>query len=77
MEHYEMVFKGHLDLRWARTFTDLEMSLLPSGQTRLSGAVADQAALRGILTQLLDLNLVLIAVTRVEYPVDAHPSLRT
>lgn len=77
MEHYEIVVKGHLDRRWAGTFAGLEMLLLPNGETRLSGPVADQAALRGILTQLLDLNLVLVAVTRLGNPVVANPRPRT
>jgi hypothetical protein len=33
--------------------------------TTLTGAVADQSALRGILTRLWDLNLDLISVNRV------------
>lgn len=77
MEHYEIVIKGHLDRRWAHTLADLDMTLLPSGETRLSGSIVDQAALRGILTRLLDLNLVLVAVTRLENPADANPSPRT
>ena len=76
MEHYEIVVKGHLDRRWVHTLANLDMTLLPSGETRLSGPVADQAALRGILTQLLDLNLVLVAVTRFGNPLDATPSPR-
>ena len=76
MEHYEIVVKGHLDRRWMHTFADLDMTLLPSGETRLSGAVVDQAALRGILTKLLDLNLVLVTVTRVGTPANADPDPR-
>ena len=53
------------------------MTLLPTGETLLSGPVVDQAALRGILTQLLDLNLVLVAVTRLGNPVVANPRPRT
>jgi hypothetical protein len=34
--------------------------------TVLNGSVLDQAALRGLLTQIWDLNLTLISVTRVE-----------
>ena len=34
--------------------------------TTLTGPVADQAALRGILTKVWDLNLTLISVTRIE-----------
>jgi hypothetical protein len=34
--------------------------------TTLTGTIVDQAALRGILVKLWDLNLTLISVTRVE-----------
>jgi len=34
--------------------------------TILTGAVADQAALRGILSRIWDLNLTLISVNRVD-----------
>jgi hypothetical protein len=77
MEHYEIVVKGHLDRRWAHTFADMDMTLLPSGETRLAGPVVDQAALRGILTKLLDLNLVLLAVTRIETPAYTNPGRST
>jgi len=36
-----------------------------NGVTTLTGAVADQAALRGVLIKILDLNLVLLSVIRV------------
>jgi hypothetical protein len=34
--------------------------------TTLTGPVADQAALRGLLSKIWDLNLVLISATRIE-----------
>ena len=37
-----------------------------SNITTLSGAVVDQAVLRGILDKIWDLNLVLISVIRIE-----------
>jgi hypothetical protein len=35
-------------------------------RTTLSGAVADQAALRGLLCRLWDLNLTIVSVQRIE-----------
>lgn len=36
----------------------------PNGETLLQGAVADQAALHGLLAKVRDLGLPLLAVTR-------------
>ena len=36
------------------------------GVTTLTGPVADQSALRGILSKIWDLNLTLISVRRIE-----------
>jgi len=36
--------------------------------TILTGAVADQSALRGILNKLWDLNLILVSVNRLNDP---------
>ncbi len=36
------------------------------GRTTLTGAVADQAALRGALCRLWDLNLTIVSVQRIE-----------
>jgi hypothetical protein len=43
-----------------------EISADGSPVTTLTGAVADQAALHGLLSRISDLNLTLISVTRVE-----------
>jgi hypothetical protein len=39
------------------------------GETRLTGMVADQAALHGLLRKLRDLGLTLVAVTRSPGPI--------
>jgi hypothetical protein len=50
----------------------LTTALLPGRQachypiTTLTGAVADQAELRGILSKIWDLNLMVISVTQIE-----------
>jgi len=36
------------------------------GETILSGPIEDQAALHGVLAKVRDLNLILVAVNRVE-----------
>ena len=61
---YEIRLKGHLDARWADWFDGLTLTQEGDGTTVLSGSVADQAALYGLLGKVRDLGLPLIAVNR-------------
>jgi hypothetical protein len=63
-ERYAITVKGHLDPCWSEWFEGLAMAYTESGETILSGPVADQAALHGLLMKIRDLNLTLIAVNR-------------
>jgi hypothetical protein len=67
---YEIQVEGELDLSWEQWFSGLTASLkYTSGHpptTTLTGAVADQAALRGMLCRLWDLNLTVVSVRRSE-----------
>ena len=63
---YEIRLKGHLDDRWAAWFDGLTITREDNGTTRITGPVADQAALHGLLRKVRDLGLPLIAVTRVD-----------
>jgi hypothetical protein len=66
MSVYEIRVKGHLDPRWSEWFDGLEITNEPNGVALLSGYIADQAALHGVLTKVRDLNLQLISVTSVD-----------
>ena len=61
---YEIVVKGHLDPQRSHWFEGMSITLLPEGQTQLSGALPDQAALHSVLTRIRDLGLTLISVQR-------------
>jgi hypothetical protein len=63
---YEIRIKGHLDSRWADRFEGLTITLEANGETLLSGAVADQAALHGLMRQVRDLGMPLISVNPIE-----------
>ncbi len=66
---YEIQIEGELDVGWQQWFNGLDVTLANrtlSPVTILRGPVADQAALRGILCKLWDLNLTLISVQRIE-----------
>lgn len=64
-ESYEIRLAGHLHNRWAAWFEGLAFSHQTDGTTVISGHVADQAALHGLLQRVRDLGLSLISVTRV------------
>jgi len=67
-ETYQIKVQGRLDEGWLDSFGGMTVTL-EGGHTpitTLSGAVADQAALRGMLCKLWDLNLTLISVRRIE-----------
>ena len=61
--HYEIRVEGILDRRWTAWFEGLQIDSDDS-QTAISGPVADQAALHGLLNKVCDLGLVLISVHR-------------
>lgn len=62
---YQIKVQGKLDDKWADWFSG--MTIKHEGDvTTLTGAVADQSALRGILDRIWNLNLTLISVARDE-----------
>lgn len=62
---YEIQVQGQLDSRWSDWFSGLAVSV-DDGVTTLIGPVVDQAVLRGILSKIWDLNLVLISVNPID-----------
>ncbi|GCE10056.1 hypothetical protein [Dictyobacter aurantiacus] len=63
--HYRIHIQGYLDLEWQDWLHGLTITHCEERETVLSGPLADQAALHGILTQLYDLGLPLLAVNTV------------
>jgi hypothetical protein len=61
---YEIHVEGHLTDSWSDWFEGLAIHQEPNGETTLSGSLADQAALFGVLTKIHNLNLILISVQR-------------
>jgi hypothetical protein len=61
---YQIKVQGKLDEKWSDWFNGMTVTL-ESDITTLTGAVVDQAALRGILDKIWDLNLTLISVNRI------------
>ena len=65
-EAYQIVVKGHLDSEWSDWFDGLTITLVGSGETILTGPLADQTALHGVLIKIRDLGLPLLALVRIE-----------
>jgi hypothetical protein len=61
---YRIRVRGHLDERWFRWLEGLTIALSPDGETIITGAALDQAALHAILDRIRDLGLELVAVQR-------------
>ena len=62
---YEIRVEGHLADRWSDWFEGLTVCNDPNGETTMTGTLADQSTLFGVLTKIHDLNLILISVCRM------------
>lgn len=79
--HYQIAVKGKINASWSDWFDGM---VLVSGResggsqvTILPGAIKDQAALRGILIRLWDLNMTLISVQQIDPAADGGIISRT
>jgi hypothetical protein len=72
--HFEIRVKGHLEPRWSDWFDGLALTRESAGTTSISGPVADQAALHGLLQKLRDVGVPLISVTQVDPAPLTHDS---
>ena len=61
---YQVHVKGVLDPSWSDWFDGFTITSA-EGYTELTGQVADQAALHGILTQLNNLGLAILSMRQV------------
>ncbi len=66
--HYALRVQGHLDPSFQDRFGGLRIEQQEDGTTLLSGSLPDQAALHGLLLQIVRLGLVLISLETSEPP---------
>lgn len=66
VKSYQIRLQGHLDAQWSDWFDGLTMTLEDNGETLLTGPVADQAALHGLLRKVRDLSIPLLSVNCME-----------
>jgi hypothetical protein len=66
---YRIRVRGQLDDTWSQWFDDMTIARESTEDgtriTTLTGAVADQPKLRGILARMWDLNLTVLSVERI------------
>jgi len=67
---YQIKIQGSIDPSWSEWFNGMEVSTGTNRDagyvTTITGFVEDQAALRGILNHLWDLNLTILSVIQLE-----------
>ncbi len=63
-QFYEIRVEGELPVDWSNWFEGMGIKRGQPGESILSGTLADQAALHGVLAKIRDLNLKLISVSR-------------
>ena len=66
--HYALRVQGHLDPSWQDRFGGLRIEQQEAGTTLLSGPLPDQAALHGVLLQIVRLGLTLLSLETSEAP---------
>jgi hypothetical protein len=62
---HEIRVQGHLGDRWAQWAEGLTLTRESDGTTTLTGPLADQAALHGLLDRIRDLNVTIVSVRRL------------
>jgi hypothetical protein len=66
--HYRVRVQGHLDPGWQDRFGGLRIEQQDAETTLLSGTPPDQAALHGVLLQIIRLGLTLLSLETSEAP---------
>ena len=66
-QHYQIRVEGHLGAEW---FEGLTVTPMENGETLITGWVADQAALHGLLKKVRDLGLPLLSVNPLNFVQD-------
>lgn len=63
---YQIRLRGGLGPLWSDWFEGLAITWDDNGDTLLTGTVADQSALHGLLRRIRDLGVPLVSINRLE-----------
>ena len=63
---YHIKVRGNLEIKWSEWFDGFSITIQANAETVLTGEVADQSALHGLLAKVRDLSLPLLEVKRLE-----------
>jgi hypothetical protein len=63
---YQLRVVGHLDDRWSTWFGEFTIAPCDDGTCTLTGVVADQAQLHGVLARLRDLGATLVSLRTID-----------
>lgn len=63
---YRITVRGNLEDKWSAWFEGFSINPYGNKDTVMSGVVADQAALHGLLAKIRDLGLPLLEVKRLQ-----------
>ncbi len=63
---YQIRLRGQLGHLWSDWFDGLAITWDDNGDTLLTGSVADQSALHGLLRRIRDLGVTLVSINRLE-----------
>jgi hypothetical protein len=75
--HYALRVQGHLDPTFQDRFGGLRIEQQKTGTTLLSGTLPDQAALHGVLLQIVRLGLTLLSLETSEASGDEEVAERS
>ena len=64
-ERYRVELQSTIDSDWSAWLGDFEITHTEAGRTILSGEVADQAGLHGLLARIRDLGIPILLVARL------------
>lgn len=73
VDSYRIRVRGHLAQRWSDWFDGFQLQY-KDGDTIMTGGVADQAALHGVLAKIRDLGLPILLVKKLEEGIDDNNS---
>jgi hypothetical protein len=63
---YQIRLRGQLGQLWSDWFEGLAITWDDNGDTLLTGRVADQSALHGLLRKIRDLGVTLVSINRLD-----------